>query len=140
REEGYLVAKGGSGTFVADPLPEAFLNAGNADGSPPLKQETHVSDRVNRIPDSRVGAQFDLGPTGAAPGVLLQSGIPAVDEFPLAIWERLRAQLLAKKGANLLRYGSNRGDADLRKAVAAYLCDFRGAHCHPDQIIIVAGM
>src|SRR5438552_14893352 len=27
REEGYLVAKTGSGTFVADPLPEAFLSA-----------------------------------------------------------------------------------------------------------------
>jgi GntR family transcriptional regulator/MocR family aminotransferase len=28
----------------------------------------------------------------------------------------------------------------LREAVAAYLSDFRGAHCHPDQILIVAGM
>ena len=87
-----------------------------------------------------MGQEFDLGPTAVAPGVLLTSGIPAVDEFPIAIWERLRAQLLAKKGANLLRYGSNRGDVDLREAVAAYLCDFRGAHCHPDQILIVAGM
>ena len=40
----------------------------------------------------------------------------------------------------MLRYGSNRGDADLREAVAAYLSDFRGTHCHPDQIVIVAGM
>ena len=48
--------------------------------------------------------------------------------------------MLAKKGAHLLRYASNRGDADLRKAIATYLGDFRGAHCHPDQIIIVAGM
>ncbi len=58
----------------------------------------------------------------------------------MAVWERLRAQVLAKKGVNLLRYGSNRGDADLREAVAAYLCDFRGAHCHAEQILIVAGM
>ena len=138
--EGYLVTKKRSGTFVADPLPESFLSAGNELSVPDAAQETHVSQRVNKIPDSRTGRQFDLGPTGAGPGVLLQSGIPAVDEFPIAIWERLRAQLLAKKGANLLRYGSNRGDVDLREAVAAYLCDFRGAHCHPDQIVIVAGM
>jgi GntR family transcriptional regulator/MocR family aminotransferase len=39
-----------------------------------------------------------------------------------------------------LRYASNRGDADLRKALAAYLCDFRAARCHPDQIVIVGGM
>ncbi len=73
-------------------------------------------------------------------GVSLIAGLPAVDEFPMAVWERLRTQVLAKKGAHLLRYGSNRGDADLRKAIAAYLCDFRGARCHPDQIVIMAGM
>ena len=39
-----------------------------------------------------------------------------------------------------MRYASNRGDADLRKAIAAYLCDFRGAHCHADQIVVVGGM
>lgn len=139
-EEGYLITRPGSGTFVADPLPETFLAADRESVRPDAKQERHISKRVSGIPDQRVGSQFDLGPTNAPPGVLLQSGIPAVDEFPIAIWERLRAQVLAKKGANLLRYGSNRGDADLRKAVAAYLCDFRGAHCHADQILIVAGM
>jgi GntR family transcriptional regulator / MocR family aminotransferase len=138
--EGYLISKTGSGTFVADPLPETYLSAQQGKLSPRGVQETRLSDRVNRIPDQRSGQQFDLGPTGVAPGVLLQSGIPAVDEFPIATWEHLRAQLLAKKGANLLRYGSNRGDTDLREALAAYLCDFRGAHCHPDQIVIVAGM
>ncbi|HEY1478001.1 MAG TPA: aminotransferase class I/II-fold pyridoxal phosphate-dependent enzyme, partial [Chthoniobacterales bacterium] len=67
-------------------------------------------------------------------------GHPAIDEFPIGAWEGLRAQVLAKKGATLLRYASNRGDPDLRKAIATYLCDFRGARCRPDQIVIVAGM
>jgi GntR family transcriptional regulator/MocR family aminotransferase len=138
--EGYLVTKAGSGTFVADPQPDAFLSADRGGLPSPQPQETRLSKRVDRIPDARTGAEFDLGPTGAAPGALLTSGIPAVDEFPIVVWERLRAQLLATKGVNLLRYGSNRGDADLREAVSAYLCDFRGAHCHPDQILIVAGM
>lgn len=138
--EGYLITKAGSGTFVADPLPDAYLAADRERVGPQHTQARHVSKRVNRIPDARTGDQFDLGPTNALPGILLQSGIPAVDEFPIAIWERLRAQLLAKKGVNLLRYGSNRGDADLREALAAYLCDFRGARCHADQILIVAGM
>jgi GntR family transcriptional regulator/MocR family aminotransferase len=48
--------------------------------------------------------------------------------------------VLAQKGAHLLRHASSRGDADLRKAVATYLCDFRGARCRPDQILIVGGM
>ena len=138
--EGYLVTKSRSGTFVADPLPEAFLSVGRKGSSAQIAPKARLSDRVNRLPDSRVGEQFDLGPTNVAPGVALASGTPAVDEFPIETWERLRAEVLAKKGAKLLRYGSNRGDADLREAVAAYLSDFRGAHCHPDQILIVAGM
>jgi GntR family transcriptional regulator/MocR family aminotransferase len=106
----------------------------------PIERPIRISDRVRAIPDERVGNQFDLGATGAGAGVSLVASIPAVDEFPIAVWERLRTQVLAKKGVNLLRYASNRGDVDLRKAIAAYLCDFRAALCHPDQIVIVAGM
>ena len=138
--EGYLRSKPGSGMFVANPLPETFLTADQPKTYQTIHRPVRVSDRVKAIPDGRVGNQFDLGATGAGPGVSLVASIPAVDEFPIAVWERLRAQVLAKKGVNLLRYSSNRGDVDLRKAIAAYLCDFRAARCHPDQIVIVAGM
>jgi GntR family transcriptional regulator / MocR family aminotransferase len=52
----------------------------------------------------------------------------------------LRAQALAEKGAHLLHYRSPRGELELRKAIAAYLCDFRGARCHADQVVVVAAM
>ena len=88
-----------------------------------------------------MGKQFDLGarwrPEQVFPSV---SGLPAVDEFPIEIWERLRSKALAHKGAHLLRHASSRGDADLRKAIATYLCDFRGARLFADQILIVGGM
>ena len=138
--EGYLRSKPGSGTFVANVLPESFLTADQPKSYQPIQRPFRISDRVRAIPDARVGDQFDLGATGAGAGVSLVASIPAVDEFPVATWERLRAQVLAKKGVNLLRYASNRGDADLRKAFAAYLCDFRAARCDPDQIVIAAGM
>src|SRR5215831_2099342 len=135
--EGYVRSKRGSGTFVASLLPETFLTADQSKSDRPIRRPTRISDRVRAIPDERVGAQFDLGATGAGAGVSLVPSIPAVDEFPMAVWERLRAHVLAKKGVNLLRYASNRGDSDLRKSIAAYLCDFRAARCHPDQIVIV---
>jgi GntR family transcriptional regulator/MocR family aminotransferase len=148
--EGYLRSKAKSGTFVAYPLPESFLSAekfmaartrrGRPDGDSSSESAIRVSDRVKAIPDQRVGKQFDLGATGAGAGISLVPSIPAVDEFPIGVWERLRAQVLAKKGTHLLRYASNRGDADLRNALAAYLCDFRAARCHPEQIVIVGGM
>ena len=138
--EGYLQSKRGSGTFVADLLPESFLTASQGKTGQRITGPLRISNRVRAIPDARVGNQFDLGATGARAGVSLVTSIPAADEFPIAVWERLRAQILAKKGVHLLRYSSNRGDADLRKALAAYLCDFRAARCDPDQVVIMAGM
>jgi GntR family transcriptional regulator/MocR family aminotransferase len=151
--EGYLRLKPRSGTFVANPLPESFLTAdrfargsagefrrGGAKTDRVVEHRARTSDRVRAIPDQRAGTQFDLGALGAGAGVSLVPGLPAVDEFPIDIWERLRSRVLAQKGAHLLRHASSRGDADLRKAIATYLCDFRGARCHPDQILIVGGM
>jgi GntR family transcriptional regulator / MocR family aminotransferase len=137
--EGYIRSRIGSGTFVAGALPETFLSARKPKIGRQIRRPPSISDRVRSIPDKRIGKQFDVGADGG-PGVSLIPGIPAVDEFPITVWERLRAQVLAKKGAHLLRYASSRGDANLRKAIAAYLCDFRGARCDPDQIVVVAGM
>src|SRR6266481_4916138 len=138
--EGYLRSKAGSGTFVAHPLPETFLTADKPKVCRLVGDRPRISRRVRAIPDQRVRKQFDLGALEAGPGVSLVPGLPAVDEFPIVIWERLRSQVLAQKGAHLLRHASSRGDVALRKAVATYLCDFRGARCHPDQILIVGGM
>jgi GntR family transcriptional regulator / MocR family aminotransferase len=138
--EGYLQSKARSGIFVAYPLPEAFLSADKPKARPTIQSPPRIADRVEALQDLRVGNQFDLGPTGAGAGVSLIASLPAADEFPMDTWERLRADALAKKGAHLLRYASHRGDADLRKAIAAYLSDFRAARCHPDQIVIVGGM
>ena len=137
-EEGYLRSRIGSGTFVVNSLPETFLSARKAKAEPQMERPARLSDRVRNIPDKRVGQQFDVGIAGP-PGVTLVPALAALDEFPIAVWERLRAQVLAQKGAHLLQYAASHGDAELRKAIAAYLCDFRGARCHPDQIIVTAG-
>ncbi|HEY4285385.1 MAG TPA: PLP-dependent aminotransferase family protein [Chthoniobacterales bacterium] len=136
--EGYLRSRIGSGTFVAEQLPESFLSAQTAGEELRTERPPRLSDRVRNIPDHRAGKQFDFGIAGP-PGVTFVPAVAALDEFPIEIWERLRAEVLAKKGAHLLQYASSRGDPDLRKALATYLCDHRGARCHPDQIIITAG-
>src|SRR5262245_25111778 len=97
--EGYLRSKARSGTFVAYPLPEAFLTADRF-ATERIRREglkahrPHISGRVRAIPDQRVGKQFDLGALDAGVGVSLVPGLPAVDEFPIDIWERLRARML----------------------------------------------
>ena len=74
------------------------------------------------------------------PGVSFVPALAALDEFPIAIWERLRAQVLAKKGAHLLQYRIQprrprpaQSDRNLPLRLP------RGALCHPDQIIVTAG-
>src|SRR6266700_7472438 len=136
--EGYLRTRIGSGTFVANLLPDTFLSARKPKPEPQIERPARLSDRVRNIPDKRVGKEFDYGIAGP-PGVSFVPAVAALDEFPQEIWERLRAQVLAKKGVHLLQYASSRGDADLRKAIATYLCDLRGARCHPDQMIVTAG-
>jgi GntR family transcriptional regulator/MocR family aminotransferase len=137
--EGYLQTRKRSGIFVADHLPATFLKAATPTTTARSEHSPRVARRVTRMTDSRSGRQLDVG-IGGPPSVTFVAGLPAVDEFPIAIWERLRAQVLAKKGAHLLRYASSRGEIELRKAIAAYLCDFRGANCHADQIVVVGGM
>src|SRR5205814_7987930 len=136
--EGYLQSKIGSGTFISEALPETFLSARTTKALPATERPPRLSNRVKDIPDHRAGKQFDFGIAGP-PGVTFVPAVAALDEFPIETWERLRAEVLAKKGAHLLQYASSRGDAELRKALATYLCDHRGARCHPDQIIITAG-
>ena len=136
--EGYIRSRVGSGTFVAQPLPEIYLSAQRTKLERQCDHPVRLSNRVRDIPDKRVGRDFDYGIAGA-PGVSFVPASAALDEFPIETWEKLRADVLAKKGAHLLQYASSRGDADLRKAITAYLCDYRGARCHPDQIIVTAG-
>jgi GntR family transcriptional regulator/MocR family aminotransferase len=137
--EGYLQARKRSGLFVADHLPGTFLKAARPATTAHTEHRPRVARRVTRMTDFRRGRQLDVG-VGGPPAVTLVAGLPAVDEFPIAVWERLREQVLAKKGAHLLRYASSRGEIELRKAIAAYLCDFRGATCHPEQIVVMGGM
>jgi GntR family transcriptional regulator / MocR family aminotransferase len=102
--EGYLASKARSGTFVAYPLPETFLNAAKSKAYPAVDRPPRIADRVKALRDERVGSELDLGVTCAGPGASLVSSIPAVDEFPMDTWERVRGEVLARKGACLWRY------------------------------------
>jgi GntR family transcriptional regulator/MocR family aminotransferase len=137
--EGYFQTRKRSGIFVADHLPASFLKAATPATTARTEHSPRIARRVTRMTDLRAGRQLDVG-IGGPPSVTFVAGLPAVDEFPIAVWERLRGQVLAKKGAHLLRYASSRGEIELRKAIAAYLCDFRGANCQADQIVVVGGM
>src|SRR5436190_9673072 len=113
--EGYLQTRKRSGIFVADHLTATFLKTARPATTARTEHSPRVARRVTRMADCRSGRQLDVGIAGP-PSVIFVAGLPAVDEFPIAVWERLREQVLAKKGAHLLRYASSRGETELRKA------------------------
>jgi GntR family transcriptional regulator/MocR family aminotransferase len=66
-------------------------------------------------------------------------GFPETQEFPLEIWEGLRAQLLKERKSELLDFCGTFGHLPLRDAIAARLRDARGVRCSAEQVIICSG-
>src|SRR5437667_12858004 len=55
--EGYLRSKPGSGTFVANLLPETFLTADQPKANAPIQRPVRISERVRAIPGRPGGNQ-----------------------------------------------------------------------------------
>ncbi len=130
--EGFLTARVGAGTFVAEippedlPPPAADLDrAGHPLGA-------RLSERGRRI--SKTWAATRIGMTGP-----FRPGVPAADLFPLRAWSALWSKALKQMGRELFGYGPPGGHAPLRDAIAAHLRDARGVSCEPDQVIVTAG-
>ena len=66
-------------------------------------------------------------------------GFPDTRDFPLKLWETLRAQVLRERAAELLNHRDALGYLPLREAIANRLRGARGVACTADQVIISAG-
>jgi GntR family transcriptional regulator/MocR family aminotransferase len=142
--EGYLESLKGSGTYVADVLPEALLTAqplGVAIDSPLREEETHQP-----LLAKRARAQIELSQVSVAlpPSSNrlprpFRSELPALDRFPYELWSRLAVQQARRISRNDLAYQDSAGYRPLREAIAAHVTISRRVHCTPEQIIIVSG-
>ena len=79
--EGYLRTRIGSGTFVADSLPETFLSPRRPKTQLLIERPPRLSNRVKNIPDKRAGKQFDFGIAGP-PGVSFVPALPSPRRIP----------------------------------------------------------
>lgn len=96
---------------------------------------------VERPPESRQTAR----PAGPSPereqGWFLDFASGAMDPayFPFTVWARLMRQTILEQDKQLLRAAPYNGAAELRRAIAEYLQQFRGMQVDPEQIIVGAG-
>lgn len=135
--EGYLDSRVGHGTRVAQSLPEYFGRASRrrtVPAPPAVQVRARPSERAVRI--AAVAAPRSLL-SGEAPS--FRPGLPALDRFPLALWQRLVAQRARVVDPDLLSYAGPLGYAPLRRALAQYLRVARGLRCAAEQVFVVAG-
>ncbi|TQC39222.1 GntR family transcriptional regulator, partial [Rhodococcus sp. WS4] len=138
--EGYLDRRPGSGTYVADVLPEQMLtinhppwtSSGVDDSSARLSQRGRAIADTRRMPLPEV--------TGVpAEATAFQIGLPALDSFPAELWARMYGARLRQSTRDLMRYSDPRGYRPLREAIASYIGPARGIRCTADQVVIVSG-
>ena len=107
--EGWLVARHGAGTWVAD-RPDGISDDASDDA--PLPPE----------------ARFDLRP-----------GVPDLGAFPRSAWVAAMRRALTVAPDDALGYGDPRGLRSLREALAGYLRRARRVAASPERIVVCAG-
>lgn len=113
--EGYLETRTGAGTFVSAGSPDQLFQT----------NRKHVSRQEN--------------PPAVHRHVLL-SGMPALDQFPTAIWARTTSRAMRKLNTHMMYHSDTMGYAPLRRNIADYLQASRSAMCDASQIMVVSGL
>ncbi|MFJ8186054.1 PLP-dependent aminotransferase family protein [Streptomyces sp. NPDC096105] len=108
--EGWLTARQGSGTRVADRA------APGRPAAAPTPRRT-----PGRLPYS------------------LMPGTPDLASFPRAAWLRATRRALAAAPHDAFGYGDPRGRPELREALAGYLSRVRGVRADPEHVVVCSG-
>jgi GntR family transcriptional regulator / MocR family aminotransferase len=131
--EGYVATRHGSGTFVAQEVPDDL----------PLQPVPRRVARTKHPQLSRRGMALAATPAPArriaGPPRAFRLGVPALDLFPLRLWSQLVARRLRSATMAQLDYADSAGFAELRAAIAAHVQTSRGTRCTADQVFVVAG-
>ena len=133
--EGYIHSRPGSGTFVAEAVPESFVPepaapVAPADGTPAPRP---LSQRARRT--AALTMRLLASPAGSA----FRPGLPALDHFPMDVMRRIADRRLRRASVRMLAYGEPMGYLPLREAIAAHLSASRGARCDPSRVLVVNG-
>jgi GntR family transcriptional regulator/MocR family aminotransferase len=133
--EGYLFARHGAGTYVAESLPI------RAERAPVVEEaESEPDARLNafwRSPPPYLGKPWvaSMGPSNA----LFRLGVPDTSSFPFHIWRRLLARSLRSLAKVPAAYVEAQGRAALREAIANHVSFARAVACRPEDVVVTSG-
>src|SRR5206468_12447656 len=130
--EGYLAARHGSGTFVAQELPDDLPRR-----IAPRRVARWTHPQLSRrgiALSSTPGSARRIG--GPRP---FRLGVPAFDLFPQRLWSQRVNRRLRSITMGQLGYADSAGFVDLSEAIASHVQTARGTRCAADQVFIVSG-
>jgi GntR family transcriptional regulator/MocR family aminotransferase len=133
--EGYIVSRAGSGTFVADAIPESFSPE---PGPAPARPATTPWRSISRRGETVRATPFPT-PKVVQTTAAFRLGLPALDHLPMDTWRRLSDRRLGRASASLLTYSDAQGYAPLREAIAEHLADSRGVRCDASMVVVTNG-
>jgi GntR family transcriptional regulator/MocR family aminotransferase len=130
--EGYVIGRGGSGTYVSKELSarrstprEALAQVRlSRYGSFAASIASHVSFPTRSSPQQRYDFAY---------------GRSDVDCFPFEVWRRVLSRCARETSVRELDYGPSAGNEVLREAICAHLRRSRAVSCEPSQVMIVSG-
>jgi GntR family transcriptional regulator/MocR family aminotransferase len=129
--EGFVVGRGGSGTYVAD-----VLAAGRI-GPRASRVKVRLS-RFGRAVGALPEANF-LGKQSPRPRFDFAYGRSDIEVFPFEMWRRMLLRQARKASVRALDYGPTGGSVALREAICVHLRRSRAVLCDASQVIVVSG-
>lgn len=125
-EEGYLLSRVGSGTWVAP------LNGH-------LVSRLATPERVLFLSKRGELIASHPQPPRAQGRINLQPGFADKATFPFATWARLLARNARRRADDILGYSDFAGHQRLREAISEYVGVARGVRCVAEQVIVTTG-
>ena len=125
-------ARTGAGTFVATGL--------DFETAPKIRRPRHSSSLPNVDISARardfISSKASVRHGETAP---FRPGVPALDLFPVKLWNKYMFEAMTASGRRNLSYGHANGDPALRNSIARHLNDARGMQVDPEQIVVTSG-
>jgi GntR family transcriptional regulator / MocR family aminotransferase len=140
QSEGYVVARVGDGSYVADDLGALQTTAHQPSPQRPARAALHptisasLSQRGQLIADTVLRWNPPL--QTATP---FRIGAPEVASFPFGVWDRLARQISKAQRVAQAQYLDPAGSPALREAVAQWLWASRGIRCEASQVLVCSG-
>lgn len=136
-DEGYLMTKKGSGTYVSAIIPDEMIHIR------PIQHQHHVDDEnadLNINPNMKIMlSNWRKSSPYKGHNLTFNIGVGCTDLFPHELWGRLLGRTWRQFRDQDWKLNEPLGFRPLRLAIADYVRTTRGLNCNEEQIVIVNG-